>query len=209
MPAPMALPPGDTVTLKSGKSLTNVQVLKTTLTEVHIQTLINPGPDLPPLVIPRQFVESVEYDNYDPNVAAMEQQTSLQTPGLMSGFEVSKDMGEKLNTKITPPLSFQNRDLVDVLAKLSKDLGVTIEVSDEVKALTPQARLWTFESADDITLSILLQEKLPEKFPELMAEYQFDRIIVKSKLTEAPEETPTADAPASAAAGVPAAPAAT
>ena len=86
---------------------------------------------------------------------------------------------------------------------------MTIEVSDDVKALTPQARLWTFESADDITLSILLQEKLPEKFPELMAEYQFDRIIVKRKPIDAPAETPTADAPASAAPGVPAAPAAT
>ena len=198
-PPPMVMPAGDTVTLKSGKVLKNVQVLKTTLTEVHVQTLLNSSEDLPPLIVPRKFVESIEYDDYDPKTAALAKKQSQQNPGVMSGFAVSKDMGEKLHGKLPAPrLSFEDRDVLDVLRDLSKTVGVTIDVSDGVRAIPTQDRRWTFQAADDMTLFLLLQEKLPEKFPNLAVDYQFDRILVRTKEEGAPAAKEPADAPTNA-----------
>lgn len=188
------LPAGDVITLKTGKVLRNVQVLKTTLTEIHVQTLLGGGEELPPLVVPRKYVQSIEYDDFDPNAAtALAKQQGQHTPGIMSGFAVSRDMGEKLHQKLSPPLNFQDRDLVELLRELSERTGVVIDVSEEVRALPSQNRRWTFQSAEDLTLFLLFQEKLPQKFPDLTVDYQFDRVLVRPKTDGEPANS--ADAP--------------
>lgn len=197
VPPPLPdMPKGDVITLKTGKVLKNVQVVKATLTEVHVQTLLNPSEELPPLVVPRKYVQSIEYDDYDPNQAALAQKNPQQEPGITSGFAVSKDLGEKLRSKIPPPpLSFQDQDLIDVLQTLSERTGITINVSDGVRAIPQPQRRWTFQSTDDVTLFLLFQEKLPEKFPNLVVEYQFDRVLVRVESEGAPAAGTPAEAP--------------
>lgn len=191
------MPAGDTVTLKTGKVLTNVQVLKTTLTEVHVQTVLNPSEDLPPLIVPRKYVESIAYDDYDPNTAAaLAAQQSQNAPGVMSGFAVSQDMGEKLHGKLPPPpLNYVDEDVLTILNDLSERTGVAIDTSEGVRNLPRQQRRWTFQSAEDLTLFLLFQEKLPAKFPNLVVDYQFDRVLVRLKSEGAPAAEPPAEAP--------------
>jgi hypothetical protein len=194
-PAPV-LPTGDIITLRTGKVLRNVQVLKTTLTEVHVLTLLAPGSDLEPLIIPRKYVESIVYDDYDPSSAKLAPSRMQQSPELVPGFKVSKELGEKLRAKLEDRwLSFEDRDLVEVLDELGRETGVLIELSSNVRALTPAARQWTLEPTDDLTLSGLLHQKLPESFPDLVVEYQFDKVMVETKA----EHRPAQPGPAGAA----------
>lgn len=171
---------GDTIHFKSGTTMSGVQVLRGTPTYYEVELV--EGVDT--LKIPRRQVDHVEYDDIDPlrerRRRAREQEREAEL--LMAlGKEISPDLMSKLTTPIREPqLNIHEGDLVQILQDVAKRFEITIQIHRSVRTIPPPQRKWTLQSTGDNTPLDILREKLTEQFPNLVIDFQFDKILVQT-----------------------------
>jgi len=196
--APMTAPPapkpaGDVLTLKSGKVLRGLQVRRSTPQSYEIEL----GDGSIVLHIPRRQVVSVEFDDFDPRREALMKKLEAARPPAPP--KPSAALLQKLDMDVaTPPLKFNNADLLEILAELGKRAEVEIVPAEAVSAMPKEKRQWTLTPPKGTTLRAILEEKLPGVFKGLNVVYEGDRILVAPK--------PPAGSGAAPAGGTPPAP---
>ncbi len=178
-PEPPEEPKGDIVTLKSGKLISNVQVI--TRSPAYIELDVGDGITMK---IPRNQISSIKYDKIEPvkPKKATAEESDAKTGDLIQGSKITAEISAKLTAPIPePPLKYENQDLIVIMDELSKRLGITIIVDDPVKALPDKERIWSFQSTPDTTLMSLLQDSLLKSFVNLGVVYQYDKLLVTTK----------------------------
>jgi hypothetical protein len=193
--APVA---GDVITMKDGKVITGVQVVRATPSIIAIQIV----PDVEPLELPRKMVESIAYDNLRPeDVKLGMADGSGEAAGGGQG-EISLELATNLGKSVTDtPLPLADRDVVEVLEEFARKLDVELEILPEVRQMQPARRLWNTTIPAGMAFTTLLREKLPADFPMLEAVFTFERVQLQRKPAEGAAPPPPPPAP-----GIPTAP---
>jgi hypothetical protein len=174
---PTASLKGDVVILKNGKQLKGVQVVSKTANEIEVEVTSGVR-----MTIPRKQVQDIQLDDIEPSAIKPGAAANAPKEGeVFEGNKLKPELSEKLSAPLTEPIKFENADVVKVLDELSSRFGVTIIVDDAVKAMPPDARVWTFETKQGMNAMGILQEELLKKFPTLEVVLQFDKILVTTK----------------------------
>jgi hypothetical protein len=213
-PAPAAdknvLPPpkgGDKIYMKGGPGggagsvLTGVQVLRSTPLNYEVQIIEGE----PPLLIPRNQVERVEFDDIDPVRDRLREQLfpKAQEVTIASGERVTGALRDKLEGPISAePLSYKDQDFIHVLDEVKTKTGVNLNIDSSIEEKQAAQRRWTVDIPADKKLMTLLREDLVGAFNFVEVEFESDSILVMTK--EAGKKRAAAAA-AAAAAGTPAA----
>jgi len=189
-------PEGDIITFKSGRTLGRVQVIRERRNMLEVQVL----PNLPPLMIPLDQVESVEYDDIEPIRA--QRGHGLDTPA-RTGDAITSRVSPELNRKLTAPLAPEllgesGDNILSVLAAIETQLNVPIQVDDEVREMDQSALAWE-SPPEAATLMTLLQDHVTATFPALRVNYQFESIGISKRNSNADQNgAPLPDATATA-----------
>ncbi len=173
---------GDTVSLKSGKQLRGVKVLRVTPSTVELEY----APGQPVMKLPRRLVTSIEYEN--PANAPASAATGPEKPGgdMMVAEEISAEFNKKLTAPLPgTPLDFKDQDALTVLKGLADRAQVLLAVDPEAQKVPEAQRKLTLAVPAGATLSTLLREGFRTAVPALKFSLQFDKILVTSTEAEA------------------------
>ncbi len=171
--------PGDVLILTTGSRMTGVQILRTTPQFYEVEVVKDVI-----VQVPRRQVRAVEYDDIDPareqllrDLFPEQQEVTIET-----GERVTSALRDKLMSPVTTePLSYKNKDFVEVLEEIKTRLGVNLKVDPSVQALQPRRRNWTIDIAPERTLLALLREDLVGAFDFVVVKFELDKIIVITK----------------------------
>ena len=195
VPPPTPAPSGDEIRIKSGAVLKGVQVLRRSPLGVEVQVT----PEVT-FFIPRKQVVEIKYDGIEPSKQRQVPKPAEPKQATFFGAKIEPAMSEKLNKPLPEScLKSAGRDLVDIMALISSETGVKIEVTDAVKSLAPNERQWDYTLAPGTTLTALLQVNLPERFTNLAIVYEYDQLVITTREAAAAQEkvgAETAPAPA-------------
>ncbi|MBX7256386.1 MAG: hypothetical protein K1Y02_08495 [Candidatus Hydrogenedentes bacterium] len=172
---------GDILHMKNGKVISGFQVLRETASSYVLEVVS--GDDIT-LEVPRRQVTSVDYDDIDPNAPkpAADENSGERELVSISGQKVTPELQEKLSADIsTPPLSFADADLVDILNDVSKRVDGVLSVDQSVVALPPADRKWTVDVKPQTTLIQFLRDDLIAKFPALELVLLTDKTVIATK----------------------------
>jgi len=177
------LPKGDVVTLKNGKVLAGVQVVRESPTKVEVQVV----PGVEPISIMRRQVASIEYDGLEASDIKEGAAGSMPAPAPGSDKgEVSPELAQKLGASVTEEALKLNRaDVVDTVTGFAEKVGAPLEVLPEVQQLPKLEREWTVEIPAGTSLMTVLRETLPSSFPTLNVEIANDRVRLGAKADSA------------------------
>lgn len=178
------LPKGDVVTLKNGKVLAGVQVVRESPTTVEVQVV----PGVEPISIMRRQVASIDYDDLEASDIKEGGAGNMPAPapGNDKG-EVSPELAQKLGASVTEEALKLNRaDVVETVTGFAEKVGAALEVLPEVQQLPKLDREWTVEIPAGTSFMTVLRETLPSSFPGLNVEIANDRVRLGAK-AEAPE----------------------
>lgn len=177
-PAPQEPSKGDTLTLKSGTVLKNVQVLRRLPSQFEVE--VSEGVIL---AIPTKQVEKVTYDDIEPlrNPKPKPKREVAGASDIIQGDKIQPELSEKLAQPFPEPaLKFVDQDLLEVLEQLSQKLGLSIEAEESVKSMPADQRVVNLEIKPGTNLATFLQQDLG-KLKDLTVEYQFDKILIKKR----------------------------
>lgn len=172
-------PKGDVITLKNGKVMSGVQVLRESPTTIHVQIVA--GVD--PLAIPRSQIAEIQYDNLSAEEAeeASAEAAGMNEAGLGKG-ETSLELATKLGQPVTPQdMPLQNRDMLDILKQFADAVGAPLEILPEVQQLPPVERQWRGMIPAGTSFMTILRERLPQDFPAIEADITADRVKIGLK----------------------------
>lgn len=176
---------GDVVTLKNGKILSGVQVVRETPTVVEVQVV----PGVEPMSILRRQVANIEYDALAASDVKEGGAGAPSAPAPGGKGELSPELAQKLGTSITDaPLDLRDRDVVEVVTELASKVDAPLEITPEVQKLPERERAWTATIPADTSLMSLLREWLPKSFPDLDVEIANDRVRLRLKSEGATED---------------------
>lgn len=174
-----AAPKGDVVTLKNGKVLSGVQVVRESPTKVEVQVV----PGVEPISILRRQVASIEYDALAPSDVKVGESGGMPAPAPGEGKgETSIELAQKLGTSVTDePLELKDRDVLEVVKELAAKVDLPLEILPEVQRMPEQDRTWTATIPAKSSLMSVLREWLPKSFPTLDVEITNDRVRLRVK----------------------------
>ncbi|MCC6145621.1 MAG: hypothetical protein IT368_17580 [Candidatus Hydrogenedentes bacterium] len=218
-PAPVPVE-GDVIHLKSGKVIGGAQVVRQGPTLLYVQVM----PGVAPLELPLSQVESVDYDDKDPQQQRETASPSAPAaePDYIEGKELSPELSKKLRASISDtPLSIQTEDYVEVLTRIAAEMNIPLTMGPKIKALTPKDRQWSAEVPAGTSFISLLYDHLLRTFPRVKETYEYGQIQLTLRRPEepgpgpaptlggvdappAPAEAPIAPAPAPPGDAVPA-----
>lgn len=174
---------GDTVSLKSGKTLRGVKVLRVTPSMVEVEYAAGQ----PVMKIPRKLVAGIKYENpaNAPSAKTAEPDKAAGSD-VMVAEEISAEFNKKLTAPIPgAPLEFKDQDALTVLKDLADRAQVVLAVDPEALVIPEAQRKLTIAVPKDATLSTLLREGFRSAVPALKFSLQFDKILVASTEAEA------------------------
>ncbi len=184
---------GDIITLKTGTTLSSVQVLK----ETPLMVVVQVREGVPPLNIPRRQVVSIKYDDIDPNKQPKPPAASTQAPegDMLKAEELSPEFHKKITAPLSDQvISFKGANCLQVLEKLGQQAGIIVEINEPARQVLPKNPECSFEVPPGTSLLSFIQDLFIGAYPELKAFYPFDKIVLTTKTA------------ASASGGAPAAP---
>ena len=179
--------PGDIVTLKDGRQLKGMQVLKAT-PGAYVVEILRGGVTLS---IPRGQVASVTYDAYIPRKDAGQSRVEQPAESLVPGQRLPSDVVGKLSADISEPslAAFEGADIVDLLAEIGKRAGLSIQCRESLSELSGEERKWTGRIEPGTTLLRFLEDGL-KTFGQLHWEYRSGRILVVARVESRKREEP-------------------
>ncbi len=171
---------GDIITLKSGKKMYGVQVLRELPDKIEVQ--VKEG--MEPLVLPRRLIQSIQYDNIDPLRSKIFQEVQGQSKneGVIPGEELSQEFNQKMKAPLSDqPLVYQNIGILKLLAELTQKVGVGLEVDESMKSMPMEQRIKSFEIPPGTSLYKFLQTDFANAYPQVSITYKFDKIHISLK----------------------------
>jgi hypothetical protein len=169
---------GDTIVFKNGSRLEGVTIARETPVGIEVKVT-----DADTLMIPRKQIDHIEYGAAGEDTVA----AADTGPSILKGQKVSTELFQKLTTAIPDDsLEVKEQDLVEALNAIAKKLGVTIEITDPVKAIPATDREWSTKLEPGATLATYLETGLLGSFPNLKVEFPNDRIVISVSEDAAP-----------------------
>ena len=186
---PEPAPTGDVITLKTGKEIKNVQVLRSSPAGYEIE--IVPGVVM---TIARKQVVSIAYDDIDPRKTRRTTTNSSEDKGQTATplVKTSPELIKKLNNPVTQdkPKSLNGVDCIQALQELAQVADVPLEFTEAVRGLAEAERAWTTTIPPMSPMRAVL-EGLPVQLPKLEVGYdQFDKVVIRLKGIMNPPEAP-------------------
>ena len=192
-PAPEAEPEGDTVVFKKGTELKGVKVVRHSPMFVEIEYL----PGEPYLQIPVSQVAEVIY---------AERQVASRDPGeagvplgpdVMPGEEVSAEFHQLLITTLSEEsLEYVDADYLAVILELAQQVGVSIDVDENLAALSPEERRFTHTVPPGTSFLLFLRRNLQEIAPDVRVILHYDRLALQRRVSLADPAPSPAPVPA-------------
>lgn len=183
-PPPAPEPPrGDTITLKSGQVISGLQIIKATSTDYVVEIIEGVT-----LNVPRRQVVKVEPDDYDPILMRRKSESAL-----IRGQRISDALQQKLDTDISnPPLTYESADLLQIVEEVNKRTGGLIVVDLSVSTLPAESRKGSISTQPGMTLGALLRSEILAKFPNLVMNFEDDKVVLTTKPIAPPANAPGA-----------------
>ena len=185
-PTPKAQKPrtGDVITLKSGRVLSGVQVLRETASRVEVQVLEGDAP----LAILKKQIEKIERDDIEPGKSGRVKPADDALVGESAEVIINASkIPSELNQKLTQPLAdtvlqgVNGQDYVAVLEQISMETGVPIQIAEELSALPAEQRIWNGAPATGTTLFTLLLDDFRAAFPDTAIVYEEDGLHIRMR----------------------------
>lgn len=181
-------PPGDVITLKSGKKLLGFQVVRQTTREVVVRVM--EGVEM---TLPMRQVASVELDEIDPTAPGKEQEAGKPEHELIPGIKLAPALYEKLVRPVSQEaFTFANEDAIHSIVALSQQAEVPLEIAAALEQVPAEQRRWTVQIEPGATFFAILNHHLLGQFPDLAVIYRYDRLILTTK-AEAEKDTGESD----------------
>lgn len=180
-PAPPAAPKaGDMVVLMNGKSIGGVRVVRES--PVFVEILSAPGAE--PFRIPRRQVREVVRGDSDPFAAYAPGagEGAVSAPDLMQGLELKPEFHQKISEPLSAsePIAYGETELIAVIRDLRQRTGLTIRLSDGIRAMPEAERAWTVEVPAGKPLLALLQQDLLQAFPGLVVDLEYEAVSIRT-----------------------------
>lgn len=154
--------------------------------------------------IPRKQIVDIKYDDVEPSKQRQAPELAEHKQATYFGAKIEPAMSEKLNQPLPEScMKSANGDLADIMALISRETGVPIDVTNAVKGLPLAERTWDYTLEPGTTLTALLQTNLPARFTSLAIVYEYDRLIITTREDAAAQEKVEAGTPPAGAAPAP------
>ncbi len=171
---------GDVIYLRSGSIMSGVQIIRSTPLFYAVELVQG----VEPLLIPRNQVERVEYDDIDPARDRIRERLrpKREEVSLASGEQVSRDLMEKLRARVSEtPLAYNRTDFVTILEEIADRLQINLKIHPSIRNRQTARRLWTLDITPETTLMSLLREDLLNQFKFAEVLFEYDTIVVLTK----------------------------
>lgn len=174
--------PGDQITLKSGKTLHGVRILRETPRTLVLEVF----PGVEPLLIPVKQVTLVERGTTQrqlmptPAKATRPAETNADSGNqgdVLSAVKVSAELLKKMAEPFTSePIAFQEQDIVNVLRTVSILSSVPVTLEPTVEQVPAEERRVTVSAHSGASVDSFLREELAPNVPWLRVEFRYDRL---------------------------------
>ncbi|MCC6794231.1 MAG: hypothetical protein IT366_03870 [Candidatus Hydrogenedentes bacterium] len=188
VPAPTTAdlgPPGDLVTLKSGRVYRGFQVVNSSSAEVELEVTEDVT-----IKVPRRQIVSIQYDEIDPIVEREKKKAaaaaaSEATMRLLSGQKVPPQIQTKLAADVSAPsISYDKRDIQDAVSELNKHPKIDnlLEVDKPILSRPPDQKQWTYSAPPGTTLAGVL-EGLKKAVPGVATVIRNNKVLITDEKT--------------------------
>jgi hypothetical protein len=187
--APPKLRDGDVVHLLNGKAISGVKVLRET--PVFVEILGAPG--MEPFRIPRKQVREVVLSGVDPfaEMSASPGPGEAAVPDLMQGKELNPEFHKKLIAPLSEEaIAYGKTELIAVIRDLRQRTGLTIRLSDGIRAMPEAERAWDLNLPAGQSLLAVLQQDLLAAFPALVVDLEYEAVSIRTNAEPKPEASP-------------------
>jgi hypothetical protein len=167
----------DRVTLKSGKVLQGVRVVRTTPFKLYLEVV----PSVPPLAIPIKQVAAITYGQLEPRrsrASATEPEAPAEEPArVMQAVKISPKLAEQMASPISEKdVLFENQDLLNTLRSVGILSGITVTFGPELERLSPELRSFTLRLVGGASFEEFYRNTLLPEVTWLEMEYRFDTV---------------------------------
>lgn len=181
--APATPVEGGAVTLKNGKVLRGIRVVRVTPNMVELEYIR----DRETMKIPRKQVADIQHGQQTASGGAEEGLEDGTVPDVMLGEELSAEFHRKITTPVPDtPLSFENRDFLEILGDLAGRMGADIMFEEPVLQMPEQDRRVTVTLSANTSLSTFFRREFREAVPSVKVSYEFEKIHVVAADAAAP-----------------------
>ncbi len=172
----------DQITLKSGRVLQGVKVIRSTPFTLVLEVI----PAVEPLEIPARQVVSIEYGERDeerPDDAAPEAaHASGDTSQILQAVKVSPDLVKKMSDPLRQEtIDFARQDLLNILRSAGILFGVSITFGPQLERLPIEKRLVALSIPEGESCDELIRGTLATELPWLKVEYRFEDVHFESR----------------------------
>lgn len=187
---------GDLLHLKSGQTLSDVQILRSTPRFFEVQFV-----DGLTMEVPRTQVDSVEWDNIDPLDVRRSQASTpvVSAASAVQGMEVGPELNEKLGLPVSDsPLIYLDEDVIVILESLTRRQSVAFEVDESVRALPIEERTLRLEINPSLTFEQLFLDRIPAALPGVVVVYEQDKVRLVTRVVAQQQKAPRPGIPGAA-----------
>jgi len=165
----------DQITLKSGRVLQGVKVIRSTPFKLVLEVI----PAVEPLEIPARQVVSIVYgerqevrvDEPAPEVA----QASRDTSQILQAVKISPDLVKKMSAPLNQKtIDFARQDLLNTLRSAGIVFGVPVTFGPRLEDLPIEKRIVTLRLPEGGSFEDFIRGALARELPLLKVEYRFE-----------------------------------
>lgn len=172
----------DSVTLKSGRVLQGIKVLRVTPFKLFLEII----PALEPLEIPVKQVSAINYgqptasESPAPPPAPA---SSVEASRTLQAVKISPDLAIRLAAPFTrKALEFNEQDLLNSLRSAGIMSEIPVTFGPELESLPREKRTMTLRISEGISFDRFVRDTLTPQIPWLKIEYRFDSVYFEYQL---------------------------
>lgn len=167
---------GDQITLKSGKVLHGIKIIRKTPFALTLKVI--PGVD--PLIIPAKQVASIQYGALDPRFdppPPLDTADDELRVDVLPATKTSSELIEKMGTPFTEErLLYESQDIVSILYIVAIRSGVPVSIGESVEQRPLEDRKVSLVLDPGATMDIFIDEVLAEHAPWLKVRFGIDEL---------------------------------
>lgn len=166
----------DQVTLKSGRVIQGVRVVRVTPFKLFLEVI----PTVEPLEIPAKQVVSIAYGQPEPKqstVMASPPEDSTESDQVLQAVKMAPDLAKRMSSPISEKeVLFNEQDLLNTLRSAGIMSGVPVTFGPHLEKIPPEERTFSLRLADGASFEEFFRDTIVPQVPWLKMEYRFDTV---------------------------------
>ena len=168
---------GDRVTLKSGRVLQGVKVVRATPFKLFLEII----PTVGPLEIPAKQVVSISYGQPEMKGSGapllQPEEDKKSPPRVLPAVKIAPDFAKRVASPISDKeVVFNEQDLLNTLRSAGIMGGVSVTFGPRLEELSPEERTFSLRLAAGISFEEFYRDTLAPQVPWLKMEYRFETV---------------------------------